>query len=427
MLLEQGTAPVMRRRVLFLSCHLPWPPLSGGRRRELELITRLAERFDVHLLVVSKTPDQDRANASALTPRCDAVEVFAAAPAPEGADRDVPRQVIRHRSCAATTRVREILAGDRIDLVHVEGFYLMQHVPEWVEVPVLLVEQNIEYELEYQRARTGGERVTELDAFLRSIRTQAVERDCWRRATRLAAVTAEDRATLRSDLPGAAVAVVPDGVDHLPHTSQPNSNPLWSGLQSGGSPLVMLLANFGYTPNVDAAHFLCQEILPLLTRAVADVQLWLVGNAPPGDVLALESERVRVTGYVPDVLPYLDAADVVVCPLRIGGGIKVKTIEALRRGKALVSTQIGAQGLPPAVRSAMCIENEPRGFADAVSALLRDHGHRRRLGRRAARAATALPTWDQSAAALASVYEDLLDRAHGRGGVLRQVSARRSA
>jgi polysaccharide biosynthesis protein PslH len=418
----------MRQRVLFLSCHLPWPAVSGGRRRELELVTRVGERFDVHLLVVSKTPEQDRANAHRLAGCCRAVEVFDAAwPPPDDLDWDMPLQVLRHRSRAGTARVREILAGGGVDLVHVEGFYLMQHVPESVDVPVLLVEQNIEYELEQQRARTGGAGVTRLDAFLRSVRTHAAELECWQRAARLATVTAEDRATLQAELPGAAVSVVPDGVDHLPGPDGRNLDPLSSGTASGDAPLVMLLANFGYAPNVDAAHFLCAEIMPLVRRSVVDVQLWLVGNAPPADVLALQSEQVRVTGRVPDVLPYLDIADVVVCPLRIGGGIKVKTIEALRRGKALVTTQIGAQGLPADARAAMRIADDPNAFAGAVAALLRDRESRRRLERLAARAAARLPTWERSAEALASVYEELLDTAPGRRAILRQISVGRSA
>lgn len=406
----------MRSRVLFLSCHLPWPPLSGGRRRELELITRLAERFDVHLLVISKTPDQDLANAGFLDACCSTVEVFPAASSRrDTAGLDEPPQVLRHRSRAATTRVREILAADQVDLVHVEGFYLVQHVPDWIEVPMVLVEQNIEYELEHQRARAGGGGVTRLDGFLRSVRTHDAELACWRRATRLATVTAEDRATVRAELPGATVSVVPDGVDHVA------ARPVEPGVTSADRPdarLITLLANFGYAPNVDAARFFCGEILPEVRRAHPDVQLWLVGNAPPVEVRSLASERVEVTGYVPDVLPYLDAADVVVCPLRIGGGIKVKTIEALRRGKAVVTTGIGAQGLPPGARGAVWVEDDPIAFAHAVTTLLRDRQRRMRLERLAVRGACGMSTWDRSAEALALVYDELLDRSPSRRAVL---------
>ena len=135
-----------RPRVLFLTCHLPWPPVSGGRRRELELIKRLSARFDVHLVAVSKTIDQDRSNVPALERFCHRVEVFPVS-RPERDERNDPLQIRRHRCPSVAARVNQILAREPVDLVHVEGFYLMQHLPDRTEVPVLLVEQNVEFDL----------------------------------------------------------------------------------------------------------------------------------------------------------------------------------------------------------------------------------------------------------------------------------------
>jgi glycosyltransferase involved in cell wall biosynthesis len=386
----------MRPRVLFLSCHLPWPALSGGRRRELELIRRLSLRFDVHLLAVSKTPEQDIANAHVLERWCRRVEVVAARSPTAPGDHDEPWLVLRHRSPAAERRVVQILAEEAPDLVHVEGFYLMQHVPGWSRVPVLLVEQ---YELERQRAKTVRDEL----ARRRYRRTRVAEVAAWMRATQLAAVTAEDAAAMRRTVPRMPVRVVPDGADHVA-LRQPSGG-------DGRDREVVLVANFAYAPNVDAARYFCRDILPRI--AVPDLRVWLVGNAPPGEVEALAAEQVVVTGRVPDVLPYLDAAAVVVCPLRIGGGIKVKTIEALRRGKAIVSSSIGAQGLEGSARLALSIADDPAGFAVEVRRLLHDRAHRSRLAARAHDAAVRLATWDDAAGALMQAYEDLLraDRA----------------
>lgn len=414
-----------RPRVLFLSCHLPWPPLSGGRRRELELIGRLSARFAIRLLVVSKTPDEDESNVEALAPFCETVDVFPAQPVAAGRrTHGAPYQVLRHRSPPASRRVREIIAEQRVDLVHVEGFYLMQHVPEWVEVPVLLVEQNIEYELARQRAHASTERVARLDSLYDCLHTQAAERACWRRATRLAAVTWEDREAIRSVLTETEVDVVPDGADHLPPLPETGRARV---IGPPRGPQVTLLANFAYAPNVDAAMHFCEEILPRLRAAVPDVHVWLVGNAPPPEVLALGEDGVTVTGYVPDVLPYIDTADLVVCPLRIGGGIKVKVIEALRRGKAIISTTIGAQGLPPQARAALIVADDPRHFAAAAATLLGDRLRRRRLERSAAAAADGLPTWDEAADRLADIYDELLECMPGAGMAARGRLAGRSA
>ena len=389
-------------RILFLACHLPYPPVSGGRRRELELIRRLAVRFDVHLLVVSKTFEQDAENARELERFCERVEVFEAEAlpsAPLSADDALP--VLRHRCPDLTRRVAQLLYEETFDLVHVEGFYLMQHVPHDSEAPVLLVEQNIEFDLERQRAAAAGEAVHDM-------RTLRAELAAWNRADALGVLTPEDRDMLLGALPGARIRLVPDGADHLPPGGGPGP-----AIERPDEPLLLFLANFGYAPNVDAAVHLCEAILPSIRRRVPDVNLWLVGTDPPASVKALQGDRIHVTGRVPDVVPYIDAADVVACPLRIGGGIKVKAIEALRRGKCVVSTSVGVQGLPAEARRAMAVADEPDGFAAAAAALLADERLRRRAEERSAGAAVALPTWDAAADSLSAAYGELLSERDG--------------
>ncbi|MBV9917972.1 MAG: glycosyltransferase [Solirubrobacterales bacterium] len=399
-----------RPRVLFLSCHLPYPPISGGRRRELELIRRIGADFDVHLVVVSKTPSEDIANVDALRLFCSDVEVFSAEEVrARGTRAQLPLAVARHRCPAATRRIAQLLACGRVDLVHVEGFYLIQHVPEWSTVPLLLVEQNVEYELERQTAVAAG--AHDLETLDVSARTRTAEQASWRRATLLGAITREDRETILEAVPEADVRVIPDGADHV-HAAQ--ERPAAAAPEHPGGPLLVFVGNFAYAPNVDAAVYLCESILPRIHERLPDVHVWLVGNAPPRELCSLESSRVWVTGTVPDVVPYTKLAEVVVCPLRIGGGIKVKTIEALSCGKALVTTPIGAQGLPPAARAALVIAGEASAFAEATLHVLLDPERRHALERDARRAAGSLPTWDDAAGALGCTYDEL---ARSRGGL----------
>jgi glycosyltransferase involved in cell wall biosynthesis len=116
----------------------------------------------------------------------------------------------------------------------------------------------------------------------------------------------------------------------------------------------------------------------------------------------LACDDVEVTGRVPDVAPYLQQADVVLCPLRVGGGVKVKVLEALRAGKAIVSTPVGCQGLG-AARGAVRVATTAGHFAAATAELLNDAPARAAAERRAA--AAPLPTWDAAAEALADCWE----------------------
>jgi glycosyltransferase involved in cell wall biosynthesis len=118
-------------------------------------------------------------------------------------------------------------------------------------------------------------------------------------------------------------------------------------------------------------------------------------------------DDVVVTGRVPSVEPYFERAQVIVCPLREGGGVKVKVLEALARGKAVVTTSVGVQGLGPAADDALRVEDRPRRFARAVAEILRDETERRRLEQAAKALAATLPTWDDAVDGLIGCYQEL--------------------
>lgn len=378
-------------RVLFLTCHLPYPPFSGGRRREYELIRRLAGRVHFEVVAVSKTPDQDRIHAGVFGN----AKVFEAANDWNGGTE--PRLVQRH----ACERVREyvqsrILAG-AVDLVHVEGFYLMQHVPTSCGVPVLLVEQNVEYTLWLQRVVHEPDDALRAAHLIELRQTWTSEVDAWGRSDLLAVVTDEDRNEVLAVDPNRDVRIVPDGADHA------NG----SGGSEAKDPLVVFVGNFGYQPNEDAALYLCDEIVPLLRREVPNVRVLLVGTSPSAELRARAKacENVVVTGWVPEVEPYLDAAQVVVAPLRVGGGIKVKMLEALSRGRPIVATSVAAQGLAGAPAGCIRIADEPAAFASHVLELLASEDARRRQARAARSFSRMLPSWDEAALRLLECYE----------------------
>lgn len=399
-----------RARVLFVTCHLPYPPYSGGRRREYELLRRVGDDFDVTLAAVSKVYEEDSANAPALKRHCRDVFVFPAA-VPDPRSRPghaVPAQVERHRCPELTDHVARAVSSESFDLVHVEGFYLMQHVPHACPVPVLLVEQNVEYVLWRQRAETAPRKHDRDAAIAEYLRTLEAETAAWGRADLCGALTQDDAEIMTAaGGPGLDVRLVPDGVDHLPLSAP--SAPAHPGH------VVAFAANFAYQPNVDAALYLCREIWPRVVRRLPHARLLLVGNAPPPEVRALARGRdVVVTGRVPSVDPFLEKASVVVCPLRVGGGIKVKMLEAMSRGKAIVTTSVGAQGLARFAGGAFLVEDQPAGFAQALAGLLADEGARRALEGQARAAARRLPTWDDAAASLGGCYRELAARKRRR-------------
>ncbi len=397
-----------RPNVMFVTGHLPYPPVSGGRRREYELLTRLCDRFAFHLVVISKTFEEDAANASAFRRYCASLHVAPAVqPPPRPRFPRLPALALRHWAPEVTEFVERRLGEGGIDLVHVEGFYLMHHVPEGSGVPLLLVEQNVEYTIWHQRMRLARGRKQRQRNLAEYAITLQAEIQAWKRSSLCAAVTEEDRATMRAAVPDLEVRLTPDGADHVSAIESSPGTPEATRERFDG-PVVAFVANFGYLPNVDAALYLTERIMPRVASRVPSVKLLLVGNEPPPQVRALQNDHVFVTGRVPSVEPYLAAADVVVCPLREGGGVKVKVLEALRHGKAVVTTSVGAQGLNAKGMDALVVQDDPRSFAGAVTSLLIDEAERRRLEKAARQFSKTLPTWRDAAAALGECYDDLI-------------------
>jgi glycosyltransferase involved in cell wall biosynthesis len=397
-------------KVLFLTAHLPFPPISGGRRREFELITRLGREHDLHLCSITKSWQTDSQYMHELSSYCASVDLFEASYA-DG--QDYPRysnQMRKHISDRATFRISDMLRKEKFDVVHVEGYYLMQHVPSSIDVPVILVEHNIECLLNLQRFKLASKREEKIYYWQEYTSTLGWEKVFWKRATLCVTLTDQDKISMSRLEPGLHIKTIPNGTDH----NETINNVV---LVSDGTsrhpvdaehPSVLFVGNFAYEPNVDAALHFSKTIFPLILRDVPNARLYLVGNSPPQEIIALKlNKQIEVTGFVNSLTCYYRAADIVICPLRIGGGIKVKILEALNAGKAIVSTSVGAQGLDLRVYRALAIADEPVDFAKKVVQLLRDPNQRHRQEEEARAYSKTLRSWEQVSNEFSNCYREM--------------------
>lgn len=152
-------------------------------------------------------------------------------------------------------------------------------------------------------------------------------------------------------------------------------------------PLVVFVGAMDWEPNIDAVEYFCQKIWPSIRAQVPDSRFRIVGRNPGRRVQKLASSSIEVTGSVPRVLDHLREAAVVVVPLRIGGGTRLKIYESMAAGKAVVSTSIGAEGLDVHHGTDVMLTDDPDDFASATITLLRDRELRRRFESTAARLA----------------------------------------
>lgn len=401
-------------KILFLTAHLPYPPFSGGRRRELELISRLSRSFEIHLCSTTKSWRTDSMYTNDLLQYCTSVNLFQAeAPTNKQQYAFYPHQMKKHMSEEASSYISFLLKSQSFDVVHIEGYYLLQHVPLKPGVPILLVEHNIEHLLALQRFSVTVTQHEKSYFWSEYIKTLKWEQLMWKRATVCVALTNEDKITMERLESNIDVRRIPNGSDHqkkIDVATTSLSNSLDHSVINDNCPSILFVCNFAYEPNIDAALYFCRHIFPLILKDMPDVKLFLVGNAPPPEICSLTSNKqIEVTGRVVSLIPFYKHADVVVCPLRIGGGVKVKVLEALGFGKAIVSTSVGAQGLDLSTYRAVAVADEVTDFAQNVVRFLVQPEVRHIQEREALGYARTLPSWDRVAEAFARLYEKMAE------------------
>ena len=354
-------------KILLLTAHLPYPPASGGRRREFELIRRLGEKLEIHLCSLTASPETNNIYIKYLKPYCRSISTPKAAACPACLDRSSNRNsypflMKKYYSEEGIYEISFLLKEHFFDVVHVEGYYLMQLLPSTLNIPILLVEHNIEYLLDLQRyllfsSSTSNDRFRLWQEYYR---TFLWERRAWNLASKVVTLTREEETTVRRLEPNVDVVMIPNGIDHKLSISNSlesvssNTNSIGdkdnSIKEHGHTPLtiydnntsILFVCNFAYDPNVDAALYFSTEIFPIILAQVPNVRLFLVGNSPPTEIRRLafpKDSHIEVTGYVNSLDPFYKASTVIVCPLRIGGGVKVKLLEAIRAGKAIITSE----------------------------------------------------------------------------------------
>lgn len=398
----EADAPEGRRaaRLLYLTNQMPFPPFSGGQMREAQILRRTAGEFLIDLVIVTPDYKRDLAHLDEALALCHSVSVFEAAPDPALA-KSLPERVWMYRNAHVAGHVEKLIGAGDVDLVHVEGYFLCQHLPAVLPVPLLVYEENVEYLLDRERQRLG-----EQSAFAPWQVSFAHESQAWGRATMIGSVTTQNVDEIRATVTDRPVRWLPSGCDHF--STADGVLPASIAAQIDG-PTVVYTANFSWPPSMDGAIHLIDAIWPAVHAAVPGARLILAGA---GDGTALRGRlaadpSVRFLGELPSLGPLLTAATVVACPLRIGSGLKAKVVEALYLGCAIATTPIGLQGLPPEVEKAVARADTDEDLSARIVELLTDPSSRARLKTESAAFGATLPTWAQCAEQLARCWREL--------------------
>ena len=269
--------------------------------------------------------------------------------------------------------LRRLLEQERFDTVVCDFVIAAGSVPWDLPTPKILFTHNVEsviWKRHYQVARNPLWKALSW----REWRTmQAAERKYLQQADHVLTVSEDDRRSFARLVDAAKLSVVPTGADTEFFT--PTKEP-----ETPNS--LVFTGSMDWLPNEDGVIYFMNEILPFIRQGVPEVSLTIVGRNPSQRLrdLAAGIANVHLTGWVEDIRPFLSQAAVCVVPLRIGGGTRLKIFEAMSMEKAIVSTTIGAEGLPVRPEEHLLIADEPVEFAKSTLALLRDVERRRSMG-----------------------------------------------
>lgn len=395
-------------RILFFTARLPYPPREGHQLRSWHLLKALAEEHEVTLLSFLRK-DDDAEGIDAIRDVVADVRTF---PIPSEHSR-LRLLLALARSLAtgapfvaakyASPGVREYLAdaARRYDLVHFDILPLMAHadcVPDGI--PVAFNAHNVEHALLDIRARMEKRPLHRL--FLRSQHgsLERFEQAACRRADAVLACSEDDLRQLQPMAPATPMKVVANGVDlaeNRPAAAPPSRRDQ-----------LVFVGQMGWFPNRDGMAWFLREVFPAILHKRPATRLLLVGKSDgleiPGDVAG----NVVATGFVPDLRPSVQESAVYVVPLRAGSGTRLKVLEAMALGKAIVTTRIGSEGIDLEDGVHARFADTPDGFAAAVLELLDDPAAVDRLGHAARRRAEERYGWEAIGAGLRGFYDGVL-------------------
>ncbi len=403
----------MSKRILFLTPQLPYPPDRGTVLRNFGLIQGLSKRGH-HLALLSFREYEQLSLAETPLGSICAPAITVDVPQRTRGQRlrdllaghaDMARRLW---SAEFPDQIERLLTRSTFDVIHIEGIEMAPYLPllrQRAPGAMLIYDaHNAEYALQrriaLQDLQTPCCWVGALYSVIQAARLTRLETQVCREVDHVIACSETDAELLGKLRHPKPITVVPNAVwvesyQDLHPTAAPMAHPA-----------LVFTGKMDFRPNVDAVLWFAHEILPLIRRQVPDVRFVVVGQKPHArlDVLR-DRPDVVLTGFVPDVRPYIRAADVYVAPLRMGSGTRFKLLEAMAMSRPIVSTWIGAEGIAAQDGRHLLLAADPEAFAQAVIGLLQDKARCLELGVKANELVREKYDWSAVIPRLEEVYE----------------------
>jgi polysaccharide biosynthesis protein PslH len=399
-------------RILFITDTLPHPPVSGNRLRVYHLCREIAREHELWLIAGARSVEEaESASVAHMREFCHEVTVVVREH--YGKLQHVPGLIrfalagrpLEHKfeySQAMEDTIRRVTASHEFDIVHIEPSYsalYREALSQNGRTGLVLGFHNIEFQLFQQMVRVERSRRVRLRAYLHSALLRRWEPRYAANFDRCITCSEDDRQLLLSANPRLNVDVIANGVDTQEYQLLPEEN---------DRPTVLFIGSMNYAPCADGAVLFCEQMLPVIQQEIPDVDVWIVGRDPLPHVQKLARDNVHVTGWVDDIMPFYRRSTISIVPLRAGGGTRLKVLEAMALGRAMVSTSIGCAGIDVVDGEHIFITDDTQDFALKTVQLLSDRQLRARMVANARKRAEEKYDWGVLADGLTQGYRDLL-------------------
>jgi glycosyltransferase involved in cell wall biosynthesis len=373
-------------RILWVKANKILPAHSGGDIRSYQILRQLASRNDV-VFFSYYGGDPDPEYEEELCREFPGAVCLCAGKSgsnlvSRGLDylarlaMPIPYAVSRFKAIPVQKRLRAWFEARHFDVAVCDFLDAAVNFPSRLTIPTILFQHNVESEIWRRHAITERNPAKKLLYQVEFKKMLSYEQSVVQMFHHIIAVSEHDRQLMSGWTDSARITVVPTGVDLQQYRPRQSFEAM--------KPLVLFVGAMDWEPNVDAAEYFCREIWPSIQAKVPEARFRIVGRNPHRRVQRLASNSVEVAGSVPSVVDHLRESAVVVVPLRVGGGTRLKIYEAMAAGKAVVSTSVGAEGLDVHHGQDIVLADDPITFAGAVTMLLQDVELRRRYERAAA-------------------------------------------
>ncbi len=284
----------------------------------------------------------------------------------------LPYSITKYCRPEVAIHLREVLAIEKYDVVLCDFLSPAAVIPFDQGIPVVMFTHNVEAMIWKRHWQVATNPIWKFVFKREYKKMRAAELRYVNESTHVLTVSDTDRAVFAKDINPDKITTIPTGVDidYFQPMSGEESNSL------------VFTGSMDWMPNEDGILFFVEEILPLIRKQRPATKLWVVGRKPGSKIKALaESDPgIEITGRVEDIRPYIAKGAVYVVPLRVGSGTRLKIFEGMAMGKAVVSTTIGAEGLPVTNGSDIILADDPQHFANEVCRLLGSSAERERIG-----------------------------------------------